>query len=269
MRFDAPPVTDPYMEATTDHVFGGLWARPGLAPARPAPDVAHVHRDPRPASEPLVVHLSAALSSGDLTADELARVGAAPRVLRRLAVRHDCVRRAARGPRAPDLEPVAASAQRGARGIPRPAIPMISRCTSLTPPPNVPTGAWRYACSSVAADADAGGAVLQIRRTAPTTSMSTSRHSPLLTRCRAPSSPTRRAGLQRALRRAPAATRQFSELQCLGDRVHPRRASMRTHSWSIDARAVGERASPAPTSSDLAVADGRACRPARARRARG
>jgi len=70
MRFDAPPVTDPYTEATTDTVFGGLWSRPGLA-----------RRDRRLTSltviatrglrEPLVAHLSAALASGDLTADEL------------------------------------------------------------------------------------------------------------------------------------------------------------------------------------------------------
>ena len=37
---------------------------------------------------------------------------------------------------------------RGARGIPKPARAMISRCTSFTPPPKVPTGAWRYAASS-------------------------------------------------------------------------------------------------------------------------
>ena len=40
----------------------------------------------------------------------------------------------------PDLHAVA---YRGARGMPSPAIWMISRCTSLTPPPNVPTGADR------------------------------------------------------------------------------------------------------------------------------
>ena len=70
MRFDAPPVTDPYTEATTDTVFGSLWARPDLA-----------RRDRRLTSlsviatrglkEPLVAHLTAALSSGDLTAAEL------------------------------------------------------------------------------------------------------------------------------------------------------------------------------------------------------
>lgn len=70
MRFDAPPITDPYTEATTDQVFGGLWTRPGLA-----------RRDRRLTSltviatrglrEPLVAHLSAALTSGDLSADEL------------------------------------------------------------------------------------------------------------------------------------------------------------------------------------------------------
>src|SRR5581483_7570639 len=37
----------------------------------------------------------------------------------------------------------ATARQRGARGMPRPAVAMISRCTSLTPPPNVPTGAAR------------------------------------------------------------------------------------------------------------------------------
>ncbi len=31
MLFDPPPVTDPYTEATTETVFGGLWSRPGLA----------------------------------------------------------------------------------------------------------------------------------------------------------------------------------------------------------------------------------------------
>ena len=32
---------------------------------------------------------------------------------------------------------------RGARGMPSPASATISRWTSFTPPPNVPTGAWR------------------------------------------------------------------------------------------------------------------------------
>ena len=70
MNFDAPTVIDPYTEATTDTVFGGLWARPDLA-----------RRDRRLTSlsviatrglkEPLVAHLTAALSSGDLNAAEL------------------------------------------------------------------------------------------------------------------------------------------------------------------------------------------------------
>ena len=37
---------------------------------------------------------------------------------------------------------------RGARGIPRPAIAMMSRWSSLAPPPNVLMTAKRYACSS-------------------------------------------------------------------------------------------------------------------------
>jgi len=70
MRFDPPPITDPYTEFTTDHVFGRLWTRPGIA-----------RRDRRLISltaiamhglkEPLVAHLNAALASEDLSADEL------------------------------------------------------------------------------------------------------------------------------------------------------------------------------------------------------
>lgn len=70
MRFDPPPVTDPFTELTTDHVFGRIWTRPGLA-----------RRDRRLVSltaaamagqrDPLVVHLGAAVDSGDLSVDEL------------------------------------------------------------------------------------------------------------------------------------------------------------------------------------------------------
>jgi 4-carboxymuconolactone decarboxylase len=70
MGFDAPPISDGYMELTVDHVFGRVWNRPGLD-----------HRARRLISitaaatagqrEPLMIHISAALSSGDLTADEL------------------------------------------------------------------------------------------------------------------------------------------------------------------------------------------------------
>jgi 4-carboxymuconolactone decarboxylase len=70
MRFDAPPITDPYTEATTDTVFGGLWTRPGLA-RRDRRWTSLTVLATRGLKEPLVAHLSAALSSGDMTADEL------------------------------------------------------------------------------------------------------------------------------------------------------------------------------------------------------
>ena len=70
MRFDAPPVTDPYTEATTDQVFGGIWTRPGLARRVRRLTTLTVIAS-RGLREPLIAHLSAALSSGDLSADEL------------------------------------------------------------------------------------------------------------------------------------------------------------------------------------------------------
>ena len=70
MGFDAPPVSDPFMELTVDHVFGRVWTRTGLD-----------HRSRRLISitaaatagqrDPLAIHIGAALSSGDLTAEEL------------------------------------------------------------------------------------------------------------------------------------------------------------------------------------------------------
>jgi 4-carboxymuconolactone decarboxylase len=70
MLFDPPPVTDPYTEATTETVFGGLWSRPGLA-RRDRRLTSLTVLASRGLKEPLLVHLTAALSSGDLTADEL------------------------------------------------------------------------------------------------------------------------------------------------------------------------------------------------------
>ena len=70
MRFDAPAATDPYTEATSEQLFGGLWARPGLARRDRRLTTLSVIAA-RGIKEPLVSHLSAALSSGDLTADEL------------------------------------------------------------------------------------------------------------------------------------------------------------------------------------------------------
>ena len=62
MRFDAPPITDPYTEATTDAVFGTLWARPGLA-RRDRRLTSLTVIATRGLKEPLVAHLTAALSS--------------------------------------------------------------------------------------------------------------------------------------------------------------------------------------------------------------
>ena len=120
MRFDPPPITDPYTEYTNEHVFGRLWARQGLA-----------RRDRRLVSltaiamhglkEPLVAHLNAALASQDLTADELHEWVLAPRALRRLAGRRQRLRGAPRGARAPVVAALIASlaARRGAcRGRP-------------------------------------------------------------------------------------------------------------------------------------------------------
>jgi 4-carboxymuconolactone decarboxylase len=70
MRIDAPPVTDPYMEATTEQLFGGLWARPGFARRDRRLTTLTVIAT-RGLREPLIGHLSAALSSGDITAEEL------------------------------------------------------------------------------------------------------------------------------------------------------------------------------------------------------
>lgn len=70
MGFDPPPVTDPYTEATTDTVFGGIWSRPGLA-RRDRRWTSLTVLATRSIREPLVVHMTAALESGDITADEL------------------------------------------------------------------------------------------------------------------------------------------------------------------------------------------------------
>ncbi len=70
MQGEPPPVTDPYTEVTTEHLFGTVWTRPGLA-----------RRDRRLVTltvaavggqrEPLTNHLRAALESGDLNLDEI------------------------------------------------------------------------------------------------------------------------------------------------------------------------------------------------------
>lgn len=70
MRFDAPPATDPYIEVTTEHVFGRLWTRPGLS-MRDRRLVSMTVIALRGLKEPLLAHISAALDAGDFTADEL------------------------------------------------------------------------------------------------------------------------------------------------------------------------------------------------------
>src|SRR5439155_25601094 len=62
-------------------------------------------------------------------------------------------------------------AQRGTRGMRRPAIPMISRCISLTPPPNVPMVAPAYSTSRLPARTAPAEPFLSVPA-APTTSMS-------------------------------------------------------------------------------------------------
>jgi 4-carboxymuconolactone decarboxylase len=70
MGFDALPATEPYTEFTVDTVFGDLWNRPGIS-----------RRDRRLISlticamsaqgMALAAHVDAALSSGDLSVEEL------------------------------------------------------------------------------------------------------------------------------------------------------------------------------------------------------
>lgn len=70
MRFDPPPVTDPYTEFTTDHIFGRVWTRPGLA-RRDRRLVSLTVIALRGLHDPMLVHMTAAVDSGDLTLDEL------------------------------------------------------------------------------------------------------------------------------------------------------------------------------------------------------
>jgi len=70
MRYDPPPITDPYTEFTTEHVFGRVWSRPGIA-RRDRRLISITVIALRGLKEPLVAHLNAALASEDLSADEL------------------------------------------------------------------------------------------------------------------------------------------------------------------------------------------------------
>jgi 4-carboxymuconolactone decarboxylase len=69
MQAEAPPVSDPYTELTTDHLMGRIWTRPGLSRRDRrlvTLTVAAItgQHDPRN-------HLRASLASGDLSIEEL------------------------------------------------------------------------------------------------------------------------------------------------------------------------------------------------------
>jgi 4-carboxymuconolactone decarboxylase len=70
MGFDPPPIGDPFMELTVDHVFGRIWTRPGLS-RRERRLVSLTAAATAGHTDPLSIHLSAAISSGDLSADDL------------------------------------------------------------------------------------------------------------------------------------------------------------------------------------------------------
>jgi 4-carboxymuconolactone decarboxylase len=67
---DGPPITGPFMEFTSDHVFGRVWTRPGLSTRdrRLVTLTAIAIAGAQPALEN---HLAAATRSGDLTFEEL------------------------------------------------------------------------------------------------------------------------------------------------------------------------------------------------------
>jgi 4-carboxymuconolactone decarboxylase len=70
MQADAPAVSDPYTELTTDHLMGRIWTRPGLA-RRDRRLVTLTIAAVTGQRDPLRNHLRASLESGDLTLAEL------------------------------------------------------------------------------------------------------------------------------------------------------------------------------------------------------
>jgi 4-carboxymuconolactone decarboxylase len=70
MQADAPPVSDPYTELTTDHLMGRIWTRPGLA-RRDRRLVTLTIAAVTGQRDPLRNHLRASLESGDLSIEEL------------------------------------------------------------------------------------------------------------------------------------------------------------------------------------------------------
>jgi len=69
MGFEPPPVEDPYAEFTTE-LFDRVWGRPGLS-RRDRRLVSLTAIATRGLQMPLGVHIEAAISSGDVTAEEL------------------------------------------------------------------------------------------------------------------------------------------------------------------------------------------------------
>ena len=70
MGNDGPPIADPFMEFTSDHVFGRVWTRPGLS-TRDRRLVTLTTIAIAGAQAALELHLGAAYRSGDLTFEEL------------------------------------------------------------------------------------------------------------------------------------------------------------------------------------------------------
>jgi alkylhydroperoxidase/carboxymuconolactone decarboxylase family protein YurZ len=70
MRADPPPVNDPYTEFTTEHLFGRIWARPGLD-RRDRRLITLTIAAVTAQRDSLTAHLRAALDAGEVSADEL------------------------------------------------------------------------------------------------------------------------------------------------------------------------------------------------------
>jgi len=70
MQVDAPSRNDPYTEFTTEHLFARVWARPGLR-RRDRRLITLTVAAVTAQRDSLTAHMRAALTSGDLTADEL------------------------------------------------------------------------------------------------------------------------------------------------------------------------------------------------------
>jgi 4-carboxymuconolactone decarboxylase len=68
--FDVPEIAHPLTEMTVDHVFGEIWNRPGLT-RKERRWMAITSVTAASAETPLKLHVTSALSSGDITIDEL------------------------------------------------------------------------------------------------------------------------------------------------------------------------------------------------------